>query len=136
MNPNIVSGSKEQLEEDAMEFDMDDMDDAGVLNMLEDLETQRPVIPDSPILRYSGVETQQTPARVSGNAMTGAPASARNLGFRPPPQPSHTPDRPRSFADVSSFVPSSAGSSVGAGVHRLSLGSSGINPSPPKRQHS
>ncbi|KAJ2455470.1 DNA repair protein rad52 [Coemansia sp. RSA 2336] len=133
------TGSKQVYRdpEDSMEFDMNDMDDAGVLDMIEDLETQRPVIHESPSFAHmpspAGAE-MQTP-RVAGGHPAAAgqlPKSARNLSFRPPP-PRHsaqtpqmgrqgpaeprsaenTPDQQRrSFADVSSFVPSSAGSNT------------------------
>ncbi|KAJ2850224.1 hypothetical protein IWW36_002074 [Coemansia brasiliensis] len=120
--------------EDNMEFDMNDMDDAGVLDMIEDLETQRPVIHESPIFTHmqSPASSEMQTPRIAGSNPTSGymPKSARNLSFRPPPPPhsaqtpqsSHqgpaghrstenTPDqRRRSFADVTSFVPSSAGS--------------------------
>ncbi|KAJ2084314.1 DNA repair protein rad52 [Coemansia sp. RSA 988] len=141
--------------DDGMDFDMGGLDDAGMLGMIEDLETHRPVIFESPTFSYAtslvennNQQQQQTPIRpggsgtginsgntnseaTSGNstsnsaaggsngnglmrtsriAQDGMPASARNLSFRPPQPPADsTPVRPRSFADVTPFIPSSGG---------------------------
>ncbi|PIA19281.1 recombination protein Rad52 [Coemansia reversa NRRL 1564] len=145
--------------DDGMDFDMGGLDDVGMLGMIEDLETHRPVIFESPTFSYATSlveqnnqrqqQQQQTPIRPSGGgngastgntnpeatpvnttsnsaagssngnglirtsriAVDGMPTSARNLSFRPPQPPgdSSTPSRPRSFADVTPFVPSSGG---------------------------
>ncbi|KAJ1867635.1 DNA repair protein rad52 [Coemansia sp. RSA 989] len=139
--------------EDSMEFDMNDIDDAGVLDMIEDLETQRPVIHESPSFAHmqSPVGSEMQTPRVAGSNPAAAghmPKSARNLSFRPPP-PRHsaqtpqtgrqglaesrstenTPDQHRrSFADISPFVPSSAGSNPSANGQGVNI--------PNKRCHS
>ncbi|KAJ2609927.1 DNA repair protein rad52 [Coemansia sp. RSA 1365] len=140
--------------DDGMDFDMGGLDDVGMLGMIEDLETHRPVIFESPTFSYATSlveqnnqrQQQQTPIRPSGGgtggstgntnpeatpanntsnsaasngnglvrtsriAVDGMPVSARNLSFRPPQPPGDsTPSRPRSFADVTPFVPSSGG---------------------------
>ncbi|KAJ2802417.1 DNA repair protein rad52 [Coemansia guatemalensis] len=141
--------------DDGMDFDMGGLDDAGMMGMIEDLETHRPVIFESPTFSYATSlaeqnNQQQTPVRPGGGgggtggntgntnpaatpangtsnsagggsngnglmrtsriAQDGMPASARNLSFRPPQPPADsTPGRPRSFADVTPFVPSSGG---------------------------
>ncbi|KAJ1834629.1 DNA repair protein rad52 [Coemansia sp. RSA 2711] len=101
---------RERSADDSMDFDIDD---AGVLDMLEDLETQRPVIHESPSPGFA--HAQQSPGHLAPSRVGGAMGSARNLGFRPPParaggyrSAENTPERPRSFADVTSFVPASA----------------------------
>ncbi|KAJ2162561.1 DNA repair protein rad52 [Coemansia sp. RSA 552] len=150
MNPAAAAGNggrQGNADDDGMEFDLDAMDDAGVLDMLEDLESNRPILYDgSPTFAATRQNAHQmTPMRAPGSATSmemsdaaslsagsaggtgskrriadparrmpdGTPTAARNLSFHPPPpphqnQPANTASsRPRSFADVSSFVPSS-----------------------------
>ncbi|KAJ2692115.1 hypothetical protein H4R19_006221, partial [Coemansia spiralis] len=114
--------------DDDMDFDLDGIDDASVFDMVGDLETHRPIIYENPSFSFAAAGggyagPGATPVRTPGSAasassagsamaprvaMDGTPTAARNLAFHPP-QPSPTQQgRPRSFADITSFVPSSA----------------------------
>ncbi|KAJ1947947.1 DNA repair protein rad52 [Kickxella alabastrina] len=65
------NGSLTAVDDNAADFDMDGLDDEGVLDMIEDLETDRPIIFDSPACfgrsgAFNPQQQQQTPAN-SGN---------------------------------------------------------------------
>ncbi|KAJ2855749.1 hypothetical protein FB639_006196, partial [Coemansia asiatica] len=163
------------------DFDMDELDDDGMLDMIDDLETDRPVIHESPssfgFARASNPQQLMTPIRSNMANGGSAPSSAAsaNAGMHgsgghsvaeaagianPAPRNLNTQlvsanqqqqqqqqqtmqaqsnsssgarqtgtssngsdaamaaERPRSFADITSFVPTSQSSSAKSGVSR------------------
>ncbi|KAJ1829799.1 DNA repair protein rad52 [Coemansia sp. RSA 2599] len=169
---------------ESSDFDMDELDDDGMLDMIEDLETDRPIIHDSPssfgFSRASNAQQLTTPIRSNMANGGSAPASAasanagvhgsggqsagigaanpasRNLNAQlastnehqqyqhqasrahsASPNSASAPitgaganradssanaalaaERPRSFADITSFVPTSQSSSTISGISR------------------
>ncbi|KAJ2228392.1 DNA repair protein rad52 [Coemansia sp. RSA 1286] len=171
-NTGPMAGSRQPAE--PSDFDMmDELDDDGMLDMIEDLETDRPVIHESPnsfgFARASNPQQLMTPIRSNmaneGSAPSSAASANAGAGVANPVLPRNlniqlasanqqqalqvqsassdsasrpiastggnlaesssnaavAAERPRSFADITPFIPTSQSSSTKSGLsHRLS----------------